>query len=349
MPTKKTFAQYTYKVYAPADLKKRWFVYYYDEKGKRIRSGEGINEHQTATDRMAAAQALIQKLQREHAGIIVASATQKNILQYLSDNKARWTKTTYKGYQAAANHFIDFCAGKEASPKLVQDYFAQLAKDLHPTTYNSRLTFLGGVFRKIGALDFCASIVRLKTEKTPARYFQRYQVKQLIEHIGAADPDLKLFVEFMFYTFIRPKELRSLRAGDILMDDAEIRVRAEISKNKKTQFVAIPDVFLPRLSFVYDLAPGAHIFTNLATGKPWSKNAMYERHKRFLEELGYGEGYTLYSWKHTGAVMLAKAGVSIKEIQLQMRHHSIDQTDQYLRQMGIRDVQLLRSSFPSMI
>jgi hypothetical protein len=46
-------------------------------------------------------------------------------------------------------------------------------------------------------------------------------------------------------------------------------------------------------------------------------------------------------------VTLAKAGASLKEIQLQMRHHSVEQTDQYLRQMGVKDLGRLKSNFPT--
>ena len=69
---------------------------------------------------------------------------------------------------------------------------------------------------------------------------------------------------------------------------------------------------------------------------------MYERHKKILKELDlWGKDYTLYSWKHTGVVSAYKARIDIKSIQLQCRHYSLEQTDIYLKSLGLykdRDV-----------
>ena len=49
-------------------------------------------------------------------------------------------------------------------------------------------------------------------------------------------------------------------------------------------------------------------------------------------------GYTLYSWKNTGAVMMYKEGVKMKYISLYMGHSSIEITDEYFKSLGIDDV-----------
>jgi len=169
----------------------------------------------------------------------------------------------------------------------------------------------------------------------------------LLSRIDEVNASLALFVRFMYYCFIRPKELRCLKVGDVLLEEGEIRVPSSASKNSKTQFIVIPDHFLPDLEFLYERPPGSYIFPSPRDpSKPLSKNVMYERHKIILNELNFGDGYTLYSWKHTGAVAAAKAGISVKELQLQLRHHSLDETDKYLRQMGVKDLANLKVTFP---
>jgi len=42
-----------------------------------------------------------------------------------------------------------------------------------------------------------------------------------------------------------------------------------------------------------------------------------------------------------------KAGIHIKQLQIQLRHHSLDQVDEYLRQLGVSDLGDLRDNFPS--
>jgi len=48
-----------------------------------------------------------------------------------------------------------------------------------------------------------------------------------------------------------------------------------------------------------------------------------------------GSDYTLYSWKHSGVVAAYNAGVDIKTIQSQCRHQSLEQTDIYLKSLGL--------------
>jgi integrase len=49
-----------------------------------------------------------------------------------------------------------------------------------------------------------------------------------------------------------------------------------------------------------------------------------------------GKGYTLYSWKHTGAVNAHLSGVGIKQLQLMLRHSTVQMTDIYLKSLGLR-------------
>ena len=47
-----------------------------------------------------------------------------------------------------------------------------------------------------------------------------------------------------------------------------------------------------------------------------------------------------------GELRWLKAGVSVKELQMQLRHHSLDQVNAYLRQMGVMDMDNLVDRFP---
>ncbi|MEN7551857.1 hypothetical protein AAG747_28330 [Rapidithrix thailandica] len=61
-----------------------------------------------------------------------------------------------------------------------------------------------------------------------------------------------------------------------------------------------------------------------------------ERHIKVLRHLEIYDGLvTLYSWKHTGVVNAYRAGVDIKTLQSQLRHHSLEMTDIYLRSLGM--------------
>jgi integrase len=349
MSEKKLFRPRTYDVYAPADLSKRWFVFWYDQDGKRIRRDAGINIHATRRRRMTAAQKLIEKIKRQYKAIRYVSNSEKALYAQLEEGRGKWVQGTYDEYRGILKKFCDYLKGEEVTEVILRKYMAAIRIKYKPATWNKHRHFLQSTMVLIGFPDYWwETLSPMKVNSTPARYFQSYQATQLGEAIQDEHPQLWLYVQFMFYTFIRPKELRGLKAGDVLLDAGEIRVPDTISKSGKTQYVAIPDVFLEGLKFVRTMPPGKLIFPG-RNGNQLGKNTMYKRHKKFMGELEFGPDYTLYSWKHTGAVALAQAGVSIKEIQLQMRHHSLDQTDQYLRQLGVRDVVHLRKAFPHLL
>ena len=150
----------------------------------------------------------------------------------------------------------------------------------------------------------------------------------------------------LFYCFIRPNsELRLLRVGDILLDEWKVLIRADVSKNKKQEYVTIPKAFRPALSDLKRRNPGEMLFPGKHDcTKPMGCNTMYERHRKILKQLGFSSDYKLYSWKHTGAVMAVKAGIPVKELQIQLRHHSLEMVDRYLRQMGVWDLVNLEES-----
>lgn len=76
-----------------------------------------------------------------------------------------------------------------------------------------------------------------------ARYFSKGQIKFLSKTLSKEDPELWLAVQFIFYCFIRPNELRQLKVSNVIVEDARICIPAHISKNKKTQYIIIPEAF----------------------------------------------------------------------------------------------------------
>ena len=59
------------------------------------------------------------------------------------------------------------------------------------------------------------------------------QLRRLGEVISEEDPQLWLMLRMLFNCFIRPRELRFLKIGDIDFIAGRVKIRAEISKNKK--------------------------------------------------------------------------------------------------------------------
>lgn len=348
MTEKKNFCP-EFQVYSPDDLNLTWFVFFYEENGKRIRKYGQINRHKTRDERMQAAQELISALREGYEAKPVKKDLKSQLYEQLEAQRPHWRKKSYQTVKSKVDLFIGWIGTREITAETVRAFFSHLANTRHSTTYNHYHQRIKQMLTAAGVGDMMAGIGTVREIRTPARFFQRHQVERLKKRIKEADPELWLFISFIFYCLIRPGELRHLRAGDVLLDEERIIIRGEISKNHKTEYVAIPAAFLEHVYFVRDMAANDLIFPGTASrSKPVGLNTMSSRHRSILRELGFGVEYKLYSWKHTGAVMAVKAGVGLKELQLQLRHHSLDQVNEYLRQMGVSDMRNLQNKFPAL-
>ena len=336
----------SYRVYSPSDLSKKWFVYWY-EGSRRIRKYGDINKYQTEADRHKAATRLIESLKQKHLRRV--TNTEEAVRGFIEQEKPQWREKTVQQYASTANILFSFLDGREIDQDLLNEFLQKIKDTKHGTTYNRYIVITRRLLTAAGHKQLFDNIESVKAQKTPARYFQSHQASRLMKYMDEKAPELALFSKFIYYTFIRPNELRLLKVGDVLLDEKEIRIPGRISKNRKTEHVVIPDAFVPCLKYLYDRGPGEYLFpSRTRPGKPYSKSVMYRRHEKVLGALNFGKGFSLYSWKHTGAVALVKQGnVNVKELQLQLRHSSLEQTDRYLRQMGVKDLERLRKSFPA--
>lgn len=68
-----------------------------------------------------------------------------------------------------------------------------------------------------------------------------------------------------------------------------------------------------------------------------SEHILYKRHAKILKELHYPKGFTLYSWKNTGAIHMLQMGINLVYISKMMRHKSFDYTREYFKSLGFED------------
>ncbi len=190
-----------------------------------------------------------------------------------------------------------------------------------------------------------------KVAMVPAKFFNDNLIDKLKSKISVQDPQLWLSALFQYYCFIRPGELRFLTIGDIDLHGACITVPGKISKNRKTQTIVIPEPFRKQLETLSLEMYPSHYYIVSVEGKPGikpvSKNYLYNHFVKFRMALDLPKDYKLYSFKHTGAVKASKF-ISVKDLQMQLRHHSLDQVDSYLRQMKAVESEALRNNFPSL-
>ncbi|BDS13088.1 tyrosine-type recombinase/integrase [Aureispira anguillae] len=342
----------TPKIYTGKNsLSIRWFVYYLDEKGKRIKKYGDINKYSTLKGRKAAAQRLVDEILQVHLKKSNKSLSQK-IYDELENRKPTWRPKTYQCKKSKIDIFLKWMQRKKwTEDNVYQFFFEYLTKEkrVAPTTYNDYIRCITQALGWCDQQQLMEAIEKRKASPTPAAYFTQSQRTFLSNAIKNSNPNLWFFVQFVYYCFLRPRaELRLLKVGDVILEEQKILVPANIAKNKKQQYVAIPNAFFPTVEKkIRNRNPNEYLFPGNHYLSPTGMNTFGRQHRELLKELGFDTSrYKLYSWKHTGAVAAVKAGIHIKQLQIQLRHHSLDQVDEYLRQLGVSDLGDLRDNFP---
>ena len=159
----------------------------------------------------------------------------------------------------------------------------------------------------------------------------------ILTHFDVTDVDMYFFLHFMYHSFIRPKELIGLKIKHISTD--RITIIGEISKNRKTQTVPIN----PKLRQIIDemelhnYGKECYIFGKRLRicGVCCAANYAYNLHRAAILSLGLDKNYTLYSWKHAGAIAALQVLKNAKKVSILLRHSSIAITDTYFKSLGL--------------
>ena len=190
-------------------------------------------------------------------------------------------------------------------------------------------------------------------DKSP-RPISEFDIQDLKEVIKRDDPQLWLAISFEYYCFLRPgKELRKLRIGEIDFVRGVIDVEQIRAKTNLERFPTIPLVFLKELREHYQLQDYPRDYfvfgKNSNPGTEYlGKNNMRTRFRNIRKKLKMPEGYKYYSWKHTGNGRASDAGISMKALQEQNGHTSIQTTEIYMRHKVGRVSTEIRDKFPKL-
>jgi integrase len=349
------------------DIKKRWYINYYVwdvQRNSLVRKQYyEINNYKTATERYAAARIAVKQINEmleKGFHIDDAKLEEQKELKNITMIKAIELALEIKKPKIAQSSYRSFNGVVDDTKKYLNNFGGNLAVANWKKSHSIKFLDYLRTDKKLGAASinkyrallqalFSLLVEREIVENNPWKgiksekvvesnaniAFELGQVKTIMDALRKRDPKLLSFVQIMFYTFMRPNELRLTKVKSVDIIERKIFVPAEISKNRKSAFIDIPEQLIPTLTpLLENKAPNEMLFTN-KKGKAFPENVMYHSHRRLLIRLNMYNDHTLYSWKHTGVVQAFKNGVNIKSIQLQCRHASISQTDTYLKSLGL--------------
>lgn len=334
---------------AKGDMNKRWFIRYYHE-GKRVYHYGTINHGKTIEERYRIAEQEERKLSimLNKGGIdLVVRKTQKEILgkvyAYVKLNAKRWRKKTHQGYLSRLNVFFNWIRDRELDEAAMKAFFFHLEHEQNrqSNTLRGYRVVLYRIFKAVGYGFLFNNIERYKKKTGSFRYFTLSQIAAIGKKMKKIDPVMWVTCQMQFYMFIRPGEMRLLKVSDVMLDEKQIHISATVSKNGKKYYLPIPKAFLGVLTdFVSDRQSGEYLFHSPKdVMKPVPINFYALRHQNLLKQLGFDtDEFKYYSWKSSGAVCYVRNNGKVKQLQLLMRHHSLQMTDIYLSGLGVLDI-----------
>jgi integrase len=269
---------------------------------------------------------------------------------------------TEKDYARTAAKFIKFLQSSGLHNKNIEaikrthilEWLRGLIKaGSSPKTRNNYLAYLSGLFEKlieeeIAKTNPCRGIKSLKMTVDLHRAYSIEELQIISKFLEEKDPLLKLYIQFIGYTFLRPAEILSIKASQVNLKERTIILEAAKAKRGKTEIVLIIDRLEPIISeLLKEAKPSDYLFGR--KGSPNSKpihgtdffSKRWTSYKRQINKdhgLNLGPNHTLYAMRHTfiqDIYRTLRKTCTVQEAEFKIqpitRHKTIDALRKYIR------------------
>ena len=195
-------------------------------------------------------------------------------------------------------------------------------------------------------------------------------LKRILDYLDAHDKYAAFYCRMVYYTCIRPGEIRGLKVKDIDLKKRTITIRASVKKSTrdaKNQTIEIADGLMNELiKLNLEKYPNDYYLvgstTNIIGEKQVGANTPYQKLMSAFEKIDQMEllknpglkdserlmnkGYDLYSFKHKSNVIKYLNGWTLAQIMKANRHTSLSMTEVYLKKLGTF-IETKKLSFPA--
>lgn len=349
---------FVFKIYPLSkEIGKTWFVLVTDAAGRKQKKYGKMAHYNTVPERLKEAKRIIAEMQK---GTKIVTKQRTDLIYRLSEilehKRPSIEKKSYQTYFCIIKRFTEWYREEIKQEKNINpaEYIRHMqVKDYHKNTIRKTAVLLKTFFNDLVENGFYQGnpFEKLKLRKIPGKSllpFHPTQIVTLRNLINAKDPQLWEAIQFEFYLYFRPKEIRLLKIGHILFEENKICLTADIAKDNDNYLKVIPKPMQPMILKYKGCNPAHYIFSK--NGKPGpeklSTNNLATRHLKFRKLAGLSDRFALYSWVHTGIKMAVLAGIPIKQLQLQKGHSDLKMFDEYLKNLGVEDCTQLKNNFP---
>lgn len=230
----------------------------------------------------------------------------------------------------------------EFSQPWAVDYLDYLIydKDVTSRTRNNHRTWLSTlgawlVEKRYLTQNPIEDIRMLREEEKKRDPLSSRQLQQLKAYLMRENRHFLLCCLMVYYANIRPEELRNIRLGDISIREQTVTVRAEISKNRKTQSVGLHDEIVRmmiELKTFEGTANQDYLFgDDLRPGRQQAYiNRFRLEWKKVREALRWDDRFQFYSLKDSG-IRDGINAMGLVRARDQARHSDVAVTNLYAK------------------
>ena len=364
----------------------RWYIYFYfrnpdTKKMEKVQDYCKINYYKTVKERKEVGEAWVNAYTVllnqgynpfDKQGIAPkefeqTTYTVKTAFEYAYNNKiGTWKTATANDYNTRLGVFLDWCYLNS-----LENIDIRELKEIHIITFMNWLTKplphgrgVGGTSQdnykrclsglmgklvkdKIIAKNLFLEVETKKDDPIKNTPFTGYEVKEIRDYLLAHDVQLYHFIQFVIYTFLRPREIIRLTVDDINLREKYLRVETKTKRRAIKKLVAPITTFFEGIN-VANLPSKANIFTNTGNIEVWTASEKTKvdhfghRFSKVKDHFKFGKDYGIYSFRHTAALDLyfafIKQGMTEREAVLKLMpitgHATETALRNYLRDIG---------------
>ena len=348
--------------FKPAELRigADWLIVYYakdPQSDKLVRFRNRVPKMSNKKERLRFAQKMIDTLNEQlysgwspYMGNLTEVKTidycfdyyLKTLSKELSDGVKR--KSTYNNYKYFITAFTEYLSIYQKNVKfisdistLICDHFLDriyIEKEKSARTYNFYLmcmrTFFNFCLSKGFIKESPVKNTKTKSIKEKTRVVLNEKEKAKLALLKEENFHFYVFCMTTYYCFIRPNELKKLKVEHVNIEKSYITIPSSISKNRKTENVTIPNIFIEELKeHIGKASKDLFLFgKKFVPGKQAVTNLFYHWEK-VRKEYHFRKEVQFYSLKDTGITDMLNAGVPAIKVRDQARHSDLSITEIY--------------------
>ncbi len=218
-----------------------------------------------------------------------------------------------------------------------------------PRTYNNHLKFFYTLFSRMEKQEkklnknikyrIDLEDIDLKKDRAEKNRYYSPVVAQKVKKELAKSENLYNYVKWIFYSCMRPREIRLLQINHIDIQARQIKAIAPTAKTGD-RFIPVCDELLDLIKSMklMKLPLNYYVFGG-KDGKPaaekLSRDLFTNSYKLIKDKLGLDNKYTLYGWKHTRVVNLLMAGFIDPEVMSLTGHTDYKSFQAYKRELMV--------------